>query len=133
MLKRKRQRSPWLKLVLVCLFISITVLFCKSQTPDELPIEQGESDTNSDKIDSLTVEPPTAKIANVPPFDGNPPKRVVLLGWDGATWKIISYMLAKGEMPNLRRLLEYGAAGMLQTDVAISPISWTTIATGKSR
>lgn len=73
------------------------------------------------------------KIANVPPFDGNPPKRVVLLGWDGATWKIISHMLAKGEMPNLRRLLGYAAVGVLQTDVAVSPISWTTIATGKSR
>jgi len=132
-LKRKLRRSPWIKIILASLFISLTVLFCRSQEPDAPIIAVGESRNISDQIDSLPAEPPAVKIHNVPTFGNNPPKRVVLLGWDGATWKIITNLLAKGEMPNLRRLLEYGAVGVLQTDLGLSPISWTTIATGKSR
>jgi len=132
-LKRKLRRSPWIKIILASLFISLTVLFCRSQEPEAPNAAVGESSNISDKIDSLPVDPPTVTVANVPAFGNNPPKRVVLLGWDGATWKIITNMLAKGEMPNLRRLLEYAAVGVLQTDLAVSPISWTTIATGKSR
>lgn len=105
-----------------------------------MPHEQGneatpESGKNNipDNIDSLALVVPPAKTKRVPAFGNKLPKRVVLLGWDGATWKIINRLLAQGEMPNLRRLLEYSAAGILQTDVAISPISWTTIATGKSK
>ncbi|HPQ70425.1 MAG TPA: alkaline phosphatase family protein [bacterium] len=132
-MRRKRRCSPWIKFALACLLVPLTVLFCQSRQPDAPTATLGDSNTISEKIDSLTVDPPATIIANVPPFGNKPPKRVVLLGWDGATWKIISHMLAAGEMPNLRRLLAYGAAGVLQTDVAVSPISWTTIATGKSR
>ncbi len=57
--------------------------------------------------------------------------RVVVLGLDGATWKVLNALLAADLMPNLERFLVDSSFGLLQTDEAYSPISWTTIATGK--
>jgi Type I phosphodiesterase / nucleotide pyrophosphatase len=59
------------------------------------------------------------------------PKKLVLLGWDGATWHAAKSLLDAGKMPNLSRLLQRGSYGRLKTDVGASPVSWTTIATGK--
>jgi hypothetical protein len=58
--------------------------------------------------------------------------RVLLIGWDGAGWDMIDPLLAAGRMPNLASLLERGVRG---THVArrplLSPVIWTTIATGR--
>lgn len=59
--------------------------------------------------------------------------RVFLMGIDGATWKVITPMLERGELPNIKKIMEQGSYGPLKTDVADSPISWTSIITGKSR
>ena len=59
-------------------------------------------------------------------------KRVLLVGWDGADWKVINPMLDAGKMPNLSRIVENGVIGSLATLYpALSPMLWTTIATGK--
>ncbi len=59
-------------------------------------------------------------------------KRVLLVGWDGADWKVINPLLDAGKMPNLSRLVENGVIGNLATLYpALSPMLWTTIATGK--
>ncbi|MDP8256071.1 MAG: alkaline phosphatase family protein [Candidatus Alcyoniella australis] len=56
---------------------------------------------------------------------------LVILGLDGADWRILEPLIAAGLLPNLERLLAGGAAGVLKTDYAYSPTSWTTIATGR--
>lgn len=58
-------------------------------------------------------------------------RKVAVIGWDAATWTVIDPMLARGELPNLRRLLDRGSRGVLRADPPIlSPVVWTTIATG---
>jgi hypothetical protein len=57
--------------------------------------------------------------------------RVVLLGLDGADWKVMRVLLERGLLPNFKRLVDGGAWGPLETLFpAKSPIIWTTIATG---
>ena len=59
-------------------------------------------------------------------------RRVLLLGWDAADWKIIRPLLERGEMPVLQHLIENGVSGNLGTLFpVISPILWNSIATGK--
>jgi tetratricopeptide (TPR) repeat protein len=59
-------------------------------------------------------------------------KKVLLLGWDAADWKIINRLLDNGEMPALKSMVERGVMGNISTlDPAYSPMLWTTIATGK--
>jgi predicted AlkP superfamily phosphohydrolase/phosphomutase/tetratricopeptide (TPR) repeat protein len=58
--------------------------------------------------------------------------RLLLVGWDAADWKIIDPLLARGEMPNLARVLGAGVRGTLATiSPPLSPMVWTSIATGK--
>jgi len=59
--------------------------------------------------------------------------KVMLIGLDGADWKIIDPMLARGELPNLARLKHEGVWGPLKSaEPLLSPLIWTTIATGKT-
>ncbi|MBN2102429.1 alkaline phosphatase family protein [bacterium] len=60
-----------------------------------------------------------------------PAKRVLLIGWDAADWKIINPLLDAGEMPALESLVNNGVMGNLATlDPPLSPMMWTSIATG---
>ncbi|MCS6991873.1 MAG: alkaline phosphatase family protein [Chitinophagales bacterium] len=59
-------------------------------------------------------------------------KRVLLIGWDAADWKVINPLLDQGLMPTLERLVNQGMMGNIATlDPPLSPILWTSIATGK--
>ena len=59
-------------------------------------------------------------------------KKVLLIGWDAADWKIITPLMDAGEMPNLERLVNNGVMGNLATLYPVlSPMLWTSIATGK--
>jgi arylsulfatase A-like enzyme len=60
--------------------------------------------------------------------------RVLLIGLDGATWKVIGPMLQRGELPAFRRLVAEGAyAERFETiSTTSSPVVWTSIATGRS-
>jgi predicted AlkP superfamily phosphohydrolase/phosphomutase/tetratricopeptide (TPR) repeat protein len=56
----------------------------------------------------------------------------LLIGWDAADWKTIEPLLHAGQMPNLARLIAEGAHGNLATIYPVlSPMLWTSIATGK--
>ena len=59
--------------------------------------------------------------------------RAVVIGIDGADWKIIDALAAEGDLPNLSRLRERGVWGPIETlrDVPLSPVIWTSVATGK--
>lgn len=59
-------------------------------------------------------------------------RRVLLVGWDGADWRMLNPLLERGEMPNLRRFLDEGVRGNIATlQPMLSPMLWTSIATGK--
>ena len=59
-------------------------------------------------------------------------KRVLLIGWDAADWKFIQPLLDAGMMPMLQSLIDRGVMGKIATLVpALSPMLWTSIATGK--
>lgn len=62
----------------------------------------------------------------------SPSRNVVLIGWDAADWKIADPLIDAGKMPNLKRLIQGGIRGDVSTLApALSPILWTSIATGK--
>ncbi len=59
--------------------------------------------------------------------------RLLVLGWDAADWQVIDPLLAAGKMPNLARLIAAGSRADLRTlEPKLSPLLWTTIATGKT-
>ncbi|MEM7681332.1 MAG: alkaline phosphatase family protein [Planctomycetota bacterium] len=59
-------------------------------------------------------------------------KRVVLLGWDAADWRMITPMLDAGQMPALKSLIKRGVSGNLASArPMLSPMLWNSIATGK--
>ena len=59
-------------------------------------------------------------------------KRVLLIGWDAADWSYLTPLLDAGKMPNLQRVIETGTSGRIATlQPVLSPILWTSIATGK--
>jgi predicted AlkP superfamily phosphohydrolase/phosphomutase/tetratricopeptide (TPR) repeat protein len=59
-------------------------------------------------------------------------RKVLLIGWDAADWKIMDPLLEKGLMPTLKKFLEEGVRGRIATlDPPLSPMLWTSIATGK--
>lgn len=66
------------------------------------------------------------------PFRPDPDRKVLLIGWDAADWKVIAPLLDEGKMPNLERLINRGVMGNLATLYPVlSPMLWTSIATGK--
>ena len=57
---------------------------------------------------------------------------VVLIGVDGLEWEVILSLARAGHLPTLTRLMEDGTFGKLNTlTPTLSPIIWTTVATGK--
>jgi len=71
-------------------------------------------------------------------------RRVLLLGVDGATWKVIDPMLERDQLPNLQRLVTEGARATLHSTVSPiqpltnsasggmrSPVLWSTVITGR--
>jgi len=59
-------------------------------------------------------------------------RRVLLVGWDAADWKVIQPLMDAGKMPHVRNLIENGVRGQITTLYPpLSPMLWTSIATGK--
>ncbi len=59
-------------------------------------------------------------------------KKILVIGWDGADWKAIHPLIDKGLMPHTEKLINEGVIGNLATlDPPLSPMLWTSIATGK--
>ncbi|MEQ1902681.1 MAG: alkaline phosphatase family protein [Pirellulaceae bacterium] len=59
-------------------------------------------------------------------------RKLLLVGWDAADWKVIHPLMDQGLMPNLKRLVSGGVMANLRTlHPVLSPMLWTSIATGK--
>ncbi len=59
--------------------------------------------------------------------------RVMILGLDGASWRVTQKLMAAGKMPTLRRMVAGGGSGPLYSTIPnISPTAWTSFMTGKS-
>lgn len=56
---------------------------------------------------------------------------VRILGFDAVGWRILNMLLPNKELPNTSRLICSGTSAVFVTDWGFSPVSWTTIATGK--
>ncbi|GMU21830.1 MAG: hypothetical protein AMXMBFR13_19190 [Phycisphaerae bacterium] len=71
------------------------------------------------------IEPPPAELPALA-------RRVLVIGLDGATFDVLNPMMSAGRMPHLKRLVEEGTAGILDsTKPPITPAAWTTFMTGK--
>ena len=58
-------------------------------------------------------------------------EKVVVIGFDGADFRIVEEMLADGELPNLNRLREMGDfKALTPTNPPQTPVSWSTFSTG---
>lgn len=59
-------------------------------------------------------------------------RKVLLVGWDAADWKVALPLVEAGVMPNLARMMREGVSGNIATlHPPLSPMLWTSIATGK--
>lgn len=58
--------------------------------------------------------------------------KMLLIGLDGADWRVMRPMIERGELPTLARLAGEGVRGNLRSfEPLASPLVWTSIATGK--
>jgi predicted AlkP superfamily phosphohydrolase/phosphomutase/tetratricopeptide (TPR) repeat protein len=97
---------------------------------------RGAARSNGFEIRSLRVRRLPVSGGGTPPAAGRlraaPGPKVVLVGIDGADWEIIDPLAAAGRLPTLARLKREGAWANLRTmEPTLSPLLWTTIATGK--
>jgi Type I phosphodiesterase / nucleotide pyrophosphatase/Tetratricopeptide repeat len=86
-----------------------------------------------------TKTPPPAAAARLSVESEDPPRAarprtrpgVILVGLDGADWSLIDRLASSGRMPNFERIEREGRTARLTSFVPIlSPIVWTSIATG---
>jgi len=58
-------------------------------------------------------------------------KKVLLIGWDAADWKVASPLMDQGLMPALDDFVDHGVMGNLATlRPILSPMLWNSIAIG---
>jgi predicted AlkP superfamily phosphohydrolase/phosphomutase len=57
--------------------------------------------------------------------------RVLLIGWDGADWRILDPMLERGDLPNLQGLIDRGQRAVLRSTIPThSWAAWPSFLTG---
>jgi len=64
----------------------------------------------------------------------NPPKKeeIIVIGLEGGTWRVIKPLMEKGELPNLKFLVENGVHGTVNSSIQSYQV-WNHIARGKSQ
>lgn len=61
-----------------------------------------------------------------------PERKVLLVGWDGADWKIARPLIEKGQLPQLSLAVKNGSSGSAASlPPFLSPMLWNSMATGK--
>ncbi|HMA19062.1 MAG TPA: alkaline phosphatase family protein, partial [Thermoanaerobaculia bacterium] len=72
-----------------------------------------------------------ADVATLPPRPPGGNHRVIWLGMDGLDWDLLDRLSREGKMPNWSRLVSEGyAANLASFFPVLSPVVWTTVATG---
>ena len=58
-------------------------------------------------------------------------KKMLIIGWDGATFDMIKPLVEQGQMPNIASLMQNGVWGPLESTLPpLTPVAWTSISTG---
>jgi predicted AlkP superfamily phosphohydrolase/phosphomutase len=111
------------RLIPVCAALAVIVSLACRKTTSERP----DARADSGRAPVETDDPAERKASPA----ARP--RVILLGLDAADWSLLDRLAADGTMPNVARLIAEGRTARLKSFVPIlSPIVWTTIATGAS-
>jgi predicted AlkP superfamily phosphohydrolase/phosphomutase len=62
----------------------------------------------------------------------NKQAKIFIFEFDSGSWNVLDHLLSEGKLPTIKRMMNEGAYGILQSDtLPISPRVWTTIFTGK--
>ena len=57
--------------------------------------------------------------------------KMLIVGWDGATFDIIKPLVDKGKLPNIATLMRNGVWGRLDSTIPpLTPVAWTSMSTG---
>ena len=55
-------------------------------------------------------------------------RKVLVIGWDAADWKVTNALIEQGRMPHTAALIERGVMGDLATlHPVLSPMLWTSL------
>lgn len=74
---------------------------------------------------------PESPVSQQAPAPSGP--RVLIIGLDGADWEILDRLERDGRIPHLSRLRREGAAGVMRAEEPLlSPVIWTSLATGRT-
>lgn len=108
--------------------------------PDPIPVDWALAQSGSGSVEAELIrleDQPEYTIAlrsrTAPPPSPTRSGPVVVIGVDGADWRVMEPMIARGELPTFAALRAGGAAQLdFDTlDTTASPVIWTTIATGQ--
>ena len=59
------------------------------------------------------------------------PAKVVVVGWDGADWRLLGPWMQQGKLPTLARLVHEGVSGSLRSTIRPeSSVAWASFSTG---
>ena len=53
--------------------------------------------------------------------------KVLVVGWDGATFDVIRPLVAEGKLPNIAKMMQDGTWGTLRSTIPpVTPGAWTS-------
>ena len=85
------------------------------------------------RIETLRLGAALGTLTLLTACGGREPGRVMVLGLDGMDPQTVDLLMSEGRMPHFAKLRQEGAYGrLLSARPLLSPIIWTTIATGKT-
>ena len=60
-------------------------------------------------------------------------RKVIVIGLDGATWRLLDDWIEKNELPTLGEIARCGVKGNLKTTIPpVTPVAWASFVTGKN-
>ncbi|MCK4719260.1 alkaline phosphatase family protein, partial [bacterium] len=62
-----------------------------------------------------------------------PASRVTIIGLDGASWTLLDPLIKSGDLPNLAKLVDTGASGVLMSTIPpVTASAWSSFYTGRT-